>query len=55
MTHYIDLGFEIIGALGALCTALSHLPLPPKVASFFARFGATSAKFIVTQAQKAEK
>jgi len=49
MAHYVELGFEVIGALGTLATALSHLPLPAPVAAFLARFGATSAKFIVTQ------
>jgi hypothetical protein len=49
MAHYIELSFEVIGALGTLATALSHLPLSPRVASFLARFGATSTKFVVAQ------
>lgn len=49
MTHYLELATEVIGALGALSTALSHLPFPPKVAAFFARFGMTTGKFIVEQ------
>jgi hypothetical protein len=49
MAHYVELGFEVIGALGTLATALSHLPFPAPVAAFFARFGATSSKFAVTQ------
>lgn len=49
MVHYIELATEVIGALGTLSTALSHLPFPPRVASFFARFGLTTGKFLVVK------
>ena len=52
MAHYIELALEVVGALGTLSTALSHLPLPAKAAAFFARFGATTTKFLVVQKDK---
>jgi hypothetical protein len=50
MVHYIELATEIIGSLGVLSTAISHLPfLPARTAAFFARFGMTTGKFLVAK------
>ena len=47
--QYIQNILTVIGALGALATALSHLPIIPlKTQTWFARFGMTTAKFAVS-------
>ncbi len=41
-----------LGSLSALCTALSHIPLPAslnRVSEFFARVGLATAKFSVNK------
>lgn len=42
-------GAEILGAISAFATLVSHLPLPPAIASFFARVGVTTSKFAVAK------
>lgn len=39
----------IAGSVSALATALAHLPLPARLAAFFARVGVASGKFAVSQ------
>ncbi len=45
-------GSAALGALSVLCTALSHIPLPKRLArvsEFFARVGMATAKFSVNK------
>lgn len=46
-THYLELAVEILGAISALSTLLSQLPIPAKASAFLARVGVATGKFHV--------
>lgn len=53
---YVNTAFEVIGLLGSIATALSHLPLlGPRTQAFLSRFGLTTTKFLVAVKPKAEQ
>ena len=50
LSHLESVGVTLaafLGAVSATATVFAHLPLPAKVATFFARVGVASGKFAV--------